>query len=249
MILYETRESVARVGAPVLGDKNDNNYRSFFGFPSSTQDLIKKQGHVKDLDGQELYCDEILVDVDDNSSIDATLAAIKKSGVKHTVYTTGNRGCHISIPIEPIQHRQLVYSVKQYVKSLGIWDYIDTSVFRAAGQFRAVGARHEKTGKHKSVLYEVEGNVPKLRIMAPPPLTHAKLDVNHEPTEQDKFQLYINMLAARGPGTRTPHFYILWRSCIRAGVSNPTEIILWWNSRQSSPHSDKYVINKIRGFR
>jgi len=249
MILYEIRETVARVGAPVLGDKNDNNYRSFFGFPQSTQALIKKQGHVKNLDGQELYCDEVLVDVDDNTSIDATLAAIKKSGYAHTVYTTGNRGCHISIPIEPIQHRQLVYSVKQFVKSLGIWEYIDTSVFRAAGQFRAVGARHEKTGKHKSELYKVEGTVPKIRILTPPPMTHTKINVNHEPTEQDKYQLYINMLAAREPGARTPHFYILWRSCIRAGVENPSEIILWWNRTQKEPHTDSYVTNKIRGFR
>jgi hypothetical protein len=249
MILYETRSQVARFGAPVLGNKNDNNYRSFFGFPSSTQDLIKKQGHVKNLDDQELYCDEILIDIDDSTSVDAVLAAIKKSGFAHTVFTTGNRGCHVSIPIEPVQSKHLVYSVKLFVKGLGIWNLIDTSVFRAAGQFRAVGAKHEKTGKQKSALYAVEGSIPKLRIVVPPPVAHTRLDVNHEPTEQDKFQLYMNMLAARDPGARTPHFYILFKSCIRAGLDNPSEIILWWNSTQKEPHPDKYVINKIRGFR
>ena len=253
MLVFEWRSTVTRVGPPVLAATRPEgaNYRSMFAYPSSTAELIRKQGNMKNLDGKMVYCDTILIDIDKEEHVQEVHNIIESLGYGYTMYTTGNRGRHYHIPIKPIQGVNVVYSVKHWLQSVGLWNLIDNSVYRPAGQFRAIGAKHQRTGKLKQAIGSKQSDkILSIALLSPPPVARPLWQLQ-EGTPESKFNFYLNLLAERGCGQRHQHMYIVFKSAQQAGLDRETaeDCVRWWNATfAETPHSDAAVERKLKGM-
>lgn len=252
-MLYEWRSQVARFGPPKLAEQKPEGaqFRSVFGFPRETANIIERQQSMKNLNGKMLYSDTILVDVDNEAHVDKVVDILNGLHVNYQVCDTGNRGRHFHIPIEPLEGVNVVYSIKHWLQSVGLWPLIDTSIYRPAGQFRAVGAVHRKTGRVKRVTDNVEGRKPALKMLTPPPITKPLWQLE-EGTPDTIFNFFMNILAERDCGQRHPHLYIIFKSGQSAGYSREEveECAHWWNQVWTTvPHSYEAVERKLKGMR
>ncbi len=250
---YEWRETLVRKGPPILSDTATGNaqFRSVYGFPPVTEKLIVAQKHMKNLDGKMLYSDTLLIDIDKQEHVAKAKSLLRELGIGYEVWTTGNRGCHVHIPIQPMVGVNVIYSQKHWLKSVGLWDLIDTTIYRPAGQFRAAGAVHRTTKEIKRRLSVQQGRLLEIRMLAPPPIVHTDWELE-ETSPTKLFDFFMNLLARRDMGGRHMHMYILFKSGQKAGLPREEieDCIRWWNQTMAEvPHRDDAVERKLRGFK
>jgi hypothetical protein len=253
-MMYEWRTQVKRVGPPILAPSAPSGaqFRSVYAFPETTVRKITKQNSMKDLDGCMVTSDTVLIDVDKEENVGPARKILEKLGIVVHEYTTGNRGVHWHLPVEVMTGVNVIYSQKQWLKSVGLWSLIDTSIYRPAGQFRAIGATHSKTGRVKALVGMFGTTTLKIKLLLPPPVTASSSWLLEEGTPETVFAFYMNLLSYRGMGGRHPHIYILFKSGQKAGLDRGEieECIHWWNNRMTEePHSHRAVEQKLKGIR
>ncbi len=250
----EWRKSVVRYGKPKLAESNpgDYNFHSVYCFPPETVNKIETQGHMKNLDGCSVYSDTLYIDIDKPGHVAKATAILEDLKAPVKILSTGNRGIHAEVATSPLLGPNTIYSQKRWLKSAGLWELVDTSIYRPAGQFRALGAIHQKTGRRKTIVREIAGTPLVIPMLTPPPIASGVQDwAQEEGSPEAEFQLHLNLLAVRGVGCRTPHMYIVFKSAQRAGLTRQEaeECVYWWNDSQQDPHPTEYVAKKLRGFR
>ena len=249
-IKYEYRDAVARFGEPILEPNASRQYsfRSVFGYPEETVQFIQSNGNTQGLKGKLVYCDTVLIDIDEEENVEQVLHIISDLGIGNTVWNTGNRGVHLHIPIEPITGVNVVYSVTEWLKGIGVWSLIDSSIYREGGQFRVPGATHTKTGRVKVLETEVDGTVPTVTLLVPPPVAPR----NDLVTDGDPLEFYLNLLQRRGEGGRHMHLFILWQSGRAMGLDRDEleSALHWWNdTKTDTPHTSSMMAKKLKGFK
>lgn len=252
-MMYEWRTQVKRVGLPVLAEIAPPNaqFRSVYSFPEATTRKIIKQKSMKNLDGCMVSSDTVLIDVDKEENVAPARKILEALGIVVHEYTTGNRGVHWHLPVKTMTGVNVIYSQKQWLKSIGLWSLIDTSIYRPAGQFRAIGATHTKTGRLKALVSTFGTKALEIRLLLPPPVTVKPTWLLEEGTPETVFEFYMNLLSYRGMGGRHPHIYILFKSGQKAGLGRAEleECIHWWNNRMTEePHSHRAVEQKLKGI-
>lgn len=253
-MLYEWRKKVVRGGPPVLAPTRPEGaqFRSVYAFPTDTVQIIQRQQSMKNLNGKMVASDTLLIDVDDAQNVDTCRDILIRLGIKFQEFTTGNRGRHWHIPIDRMIGVNVIYSQTQWLKSVGLWDMIDTSIYRPAGQFRCIGAKHRKTGELKRLVKEYDGKLLHITTLTPPPVVVKHDWICEEGTPEAEFDFFMNVLAERGEGRRHMHMYITFQSGKQAGLERAEieDCIRWWNRRMTyTPHSDQMIDKKLRGFK
>ena len=194
----------------------------------------------------------ILIDIDKSENVEKVKSLIDNLGIGYEIWTTGNRGCHIHIPIKPMLGVNVVYSQKHWLESVGLWALVDRSIYRPAGLFRAAGAVHSLTKKTKRMLSAHKGKLLEIRMLVPPPVTENN-DWDLEETDPSRlFNFFMNLLACRDMGDRHTHMYILFKSGQSAGLPRDEieDCIRWWNQTMTEmPHRDDAVERKLKGFK
>jgi hypothetical protein len=147
----------------------------------------------------------------------------------------------------------VIWSQTCWLRDIGVWDVIDTSIYRENGQIRVPGAVHEKTGRVKELVerYEGHGELVTIPLLKSPPMPTASSEIEPGTTEA-KNEYHRNLLYKRREGGRHTHMFVLWNRGKAAGIS-PSEIyddIRWWNDVFAEPsHTASAVETKLRGFR
>jgi len=254
-IVYEYRRTTKRIGGPLLrpGDMDGGgefNFRSLYGYPSETAGFIRKNNNTRDLKRKPIFSDVLLIDVDNEAFVDEVRQGLVQGNVVFTEYDTGNRGRHFHVNIEPMIGDHVIYSQIQWLKKMELWDKVDTSVYRETGQFRTIGAKHQKTGKIKKDVGGTEGHATKIPKQVPPPVTVPEYDVGSGSSDEQQIFL-MNLLLKRGEGQRHLHIFILWRSGLKAGYEPETvkDAIRMWNRAQAIPHEEHVMESKLRSMK
>lgn len=224
-----------------------SNFRSVYGFPPETAALIKANGSVGGLWGNPVCSSFLFVDVDEDDYVEEVEKVIAGLGAGFSKWTTGNRGAHFHIDMEAITNRHLPYSQAEFIKSLGLQEKVDMSIYRHHSIFRVPGAIHQDTKQVKELLYYIDGPVLSIPIIEEPEPDYA----NHEEGTPETIQRFKrNLLQRRGVGRRHTHLFILFESGIKAGhdVDTVLEYLYWWNAQQRDPHSEETVYKKWKGF-
>ena len=73
-------------------------FRSYFGYPEWVWKIIESQGNSSGLGDLPVYCNEIVIDVDEDSEVEAVRQGLLQLGVFFMEYSA-NRGLHFTIPI------------------------------------------------------------------------------------------------------------------------------------------------------
>lgn len=255
MMIYEWRKKLVRGGPPVLSSTKPEGaqFRSVYAFPTTTVSIIQRQQSMKNLNGKMVASDTLLIDVDDSTHVDTCRDILLQLGIGFQEYTTGNRGCHFEIPIIPMMGVNVIYSQIQWLKSVGLWDMIDTSIYKPAGQFRCIGAKHRKTGQFKRLVQEYKGpKILEITTLSPPPVVVKNDWLCEEGTPESEFDFFMNVLAERGEGKRHPHMYITFQAGKAAGLERAEieDCIRWWNQHMTYvPHTDQAIEKKLRSFK
>lgn len=252
-IKYEYRTEKYRRGAPLLLDTPSRQfrYRSLYGYGPDTAQDIHSRGNTRDLAGCPVYSDCIVVDCDTEVEAETVKERLTELDIPFELWLTGNRGCHFHIPIEPMYGTDVIWSQTCWLRDIGIWDIIDTSIYRENGQIRVPGAVHEKTGRVKEKVMNAVGTAIKIDRRTPPPtITNRREVVDGSPEARHEY--FRNLMYQRFEGGRHGHMFILWCRGNEAGFSSETIFndIRWWNSRCAIPsHSPSDVERKLRGFK
>ena len=252
-ITYEYREDKIRTGSPILQSNPDRQYRyrSLYGYGADTASTINSNGHTRDLSGCVVYSDCLIIDCDTTEEAEAVLEIIKNLDIASELWTTGNRGCHIHIPIVPMQGTDVIWSQISWLRDIGVWELVDKSIYREGGQIRVPGAEHEKTGKIKEKLLDIEGEILEIPLRKSPPKPVASTTIV-EGTKEAKAEYHRNLLYQRTEGNRHLHMFILWKRGRSAGYDDDTirDDIRWWNDNMAVPSHPWHVVEqKLRSFR
>jgi len=244
MISYEYRNNVIRYKhekVNLCDTPQQTNFRSYFGYPQPTHDLILSQGNTANLKRKEVYCNELLLDVDNPEQLEPVIGLLRNLGWNYKQYTTGNRGAHFHVRIKPIVGEYVPYSIKQLLRRVGLFDRVDTSPIHPAGQFRQEGATHEKTGKKKALTYSQEGLIPSVPYLVEPPPV---VDRHSESDEHDGFMYSYLLLTNVDVGDRYKRLYAIMQHGIRAGegLEAIKRDLLAWNANLDTPHNTESII-------
>ena len=251
MIVYEWRPKLQRAKntPPVLSLEpiEGSCFRSVYGYPKETEELIARQGSVGGLKGHPVQSSFLFVDVDEEENVKEVESVIAGLGVGYSKWTTGNRGAHFHIDMASVTDSRLPFSQAEFIRGCGLGDLVDMSIYRHHSIFRVPGAIHQTTGKVKECLYHVDGPVLSIDLVTEPEPEYE----NHNEGDLESIrQFKKNLLAKRGVGKRHPHLFILFQSGIKAGqdIDSMLDYMLWWNSQQKQPHSEETIHNKWKGF-
>ena len=252
--MYEWRTDKYRMGAPVLLDTPDRQYRyrSLYGYGPDTIRGINARKNTRDLAGCPVYSDHIIIDCDTQGEATTVEARLTELEINFELWLTGNRGCHFHIAIDPMFGTHVIWSQVCWLKSIGIWDTIDTSIYREGGQIRVAGAIHEKTGKPKEMIRGADNDsritIPKL-VPPPMPVVSEQLEPG---TPEARNEYHRNLFYKRSEGGRHTHMFVLWKRGVAAGypLDDIRQDIRWWNDTFAQPsHTATAVETKLRGFR
>lgn len=253
-IMYEWRTDKYRMGAPVLLDAPDRQYRyrSLYGYGPDTIRGINARKNTRDLAGSPVYSDHIIIDCDTQGEAEIVKERLIELEIPFELWLTGNRGCHFHISIEPMWGTDTIWSQTCWLRDIGVWEVIDTSIYRENGQIRVAGAIHEKTGRVKELVHRHGGSIrTKIDIRKSPPMPVASSEVEAG-TPEAKNEYHRNLFYRRNEGGRHTHMFVLWNRGKAAGYS-PSDIrddIRWWNDTFAEPsHTTTAVETKLRGFR
>ena len=252
-INYEFRTNKIRYGSPNLLESPERQYtyRSLYGYDPEVTSMIKGNGHTRGLKSHPVYSDMIIIDCDTADEAVIVEKRLVELNIAFELWNTGNRGCHFHIDIEPMYGKDTIWSQICWLKEIGVWDAIDTSIYREGGQIRVPGAIHEKTGRKKEIVKTVVGEKPSIRIMVAPPIAPIRIDTK-EGTQASKEEYQRNLRYYRSEGSRHMHMYILWKRGLEAGYDVDVirdDIRRWNDERAEPPHDARMVEMKLQSFR
>jgi hypothetical protein len=213
---------------------------------------INTRKHTRGLSGEPVYSDLLIIDCDTTDEATTVKERLVELDIPFELWLTGNRGCHFHIAIEPMWGTDVIWSQTSWLRRIGVWDVIDTSIYREGGQIRVPGAVHEKTGRTKELIEEaVSSELVVIPTLKSPPLPAVKQEI-HDGTPEARFEYHRNLLYRRSEGGRHTHMFVLWNRGRAAGY-DPEDIredIRWWNETMATPsHTTTAVESKLRGFR
>ena len=240
MIKYEYRSTGRRTSKPKLLKNYEfrglAGFRSLFGFSKEAIDHIEYTQATRGVGKFPLYMDTLILDFDDNPlAQEKAKEWLEEKGYGYTTYTTGNRGEHIHIPIEPMQQIGLAPLVKSIVQKL--FPGADESIYKPTGVIRLPGTYHSKTGSKMCKLNDIKGT--KLRIINYKPEGFAPIPygLKEQNPEQLEAWLIRDLHKYVGDGGRNNHLFHICATAIRLGYPFETteELARSWNETYASP--------------
>lgn len=144
--------------------KSGMHFASVYAVREEDARYIQEAGTAAHFKGI-VWSQKLWVDLDTDESARAAQSKLKELGYAFSVYTTGNRGCHIGIARDARPSHILPIQDKQWVKAN--LPGADLSLYWHLHLIRLPGAIHEETGRPKQLVYEVDGKAVELQPYNP----------------------------------------------------------------------------------
>jgi len=249
MIQYEWRDEPIRLHKPIIAitPPAPVRFRSVYGYPTEAQAHIEASGNIVGVKQFAVHSSTLFIDVDEEEHLDKIERIIAATGVGYSVWSTGNRGLHFHIDMEPVVSIDLPYSQAEYIRGLGLSKLVDMTIYRHHSIIRVPGAVHAKTGKTKELLRSVDGPMLTINLVQEPEPEFE----HHEAGDPEAVRRFRrNLIQKRGVGQRHTHLFILFESGIKSGqdIDSMLDWLYWWNSHQGQPHSADMIYLKWKGF-
>lgn len=222
-------------------------FHTVYRFSEEAAEEIRKQGNSRGFSRFPVFADSVWFDFDDDrNEIKHLISVLDQHKLGYTVYTTGNRGFHVSVPHTPLFDVTVPYTHKKLVEDLGVT--CDPTLYQHSRLLRTIGTVHEKTGKPKQVIDHVDGEAILEISLRSPEESRFKIC---EVADEELLPFLLSSLArlygnSPGEGRRHTTCWGLARDAARCGLSFETtlELLLTMNAswRKDSKDVD-YIRN------
>lgn len=217
-------------------------FRSVYGFK-------EQPNQSKGLNKYSVFSDTLIMDFDDGleGEVLKVLDILIKEELTYYLYNSGNKGCHLHIPIVSMYGDSVPYSQKKFVEEHNF--NCDLSIYKHSSLIRLVGTIHKKTGKLKELINFNEGAILEIPYMEEPKQKFK----NVKPRQDDILYIALTKCAklvgmSANPGERTNTIWSISRNFFDSGISFDTALELAYsiNSTWSKPLEEAGVLRAVR---
>lgn len=251
MYYVEIRKQIQRKHDPQLVpldtiwsvDGTEYPFRSVYAYTEETAEQVYNKRSTAGLQSVYKYSDMLFIDIDSDDN-DVQIAGNKLCdlGLEFEYWTTGNRGGHFHLPLEPMAGLHTNEYQRKWVDE-NIPVKTDCTIYTCNGQFRMPHAVHDKTGKPKELQEKIAGKI--LRIDTVQPLLRRN-NQWHCHTTVDNY--VDNLTRYAGVGERHQRIMMIVKDGIKLGFSldKVTQDVLLYNQKWLHPQMDvKEVIRHV----
>lgn len=147
--------------------RRDPGFCSVYAFPEEVALDMIASGSSAGLSRYTPASDWLVIDLDDgDKQLQKTIDALVQQGLGFTVWSSGSKGYHITVPHQFIADKALPYSHLRFVENLGI--AADWSLYRPSSLVALPGRIHKKTKVKKLLIHTYEGGLLDLPILPIP---------------------------------------------------------------------------------
>jgi hypothetical protein len=220
---------------------------SIYAFQEDAAKEIIAQGNSKGLGRFPVWADKVVFDLDNGEEgLQELTAWCQERKLGYRIFSSGSKGFHLEVPHIPVLSRSLPYTHRLLAESTGV--PCDPTLYQSGRLYRLEGTLHEKTGKPKQLVEEVEGeNLLEIATREPPESRFKIRDVE----DSELLPFFLNSVSnlinnSPGPGRRHCTLWGMAKDAGRCGLSYETtlELLLTANASWGSDSKDvDYVEN------
>jgi hypothetical protein len=206
----------------------DPGYASVYAFREEDAQVIIEAKSSAGMNRFAVQTDVLMIDLDDGDrQLRRAEAALAALGLSYTVWASGGKGYHISIPMRCACFSiDLPYSQRKWVEALDVG--ADLSLYQHGRVLSLPGRVHPKTGNRKTKVKDVLGGGLKLDlplICSPAPV-FAAIEGGAGDLEAGLWQLIGILGKEPEPGNRHTKIWSTAKSLADAGLSYDTALDL-----------------------
>lgn len=237
---------VALDDLPKFLKRHNPGFRSLYEFGEEDAGRIRSNNHSRGLNAFMVYSDILVIDLDNgDKDLHKLEKYIKEHDYKYEIWSSGGKGYHVYIFITPMYGKDVPYSQKCFVETLGV--DADLSLYQHGRLFRLPRTIHKKTNKRKELLRSGGGKLLTIEMQkAPIKADLPALRFENEDTSEMVYALlrFIQMIESpKGPGERHMHIWGTATMFARAGLSMVAalELLQWVNEQWPEPKDPEDV--------
>lgn len=225
-------------------NRHNPGFRSVYMFNQDDAYQIAASESSKGFKQYGVYSDHLFIDLDggDAALLQAEAALV---GYQYEVWSSGGKGYHIVLPTPMYHGTDLPQAHLEFVDSLGCG--ADLSLYRASSLIALPGRVHQKTGKRKTKVKDVDGR--QLTLEQPKMLPKA-FNITYDDEPISFVFMRLASLAETPPAQGNRHT-VLWSTSsqlARTGLSYETaeELMQFVNAKWLAPKSEEEVTRAVR---
>lgn len=231
--------------------RDDAGYSSYYWFTEEAANEIRAQGHSAGLSRFPVYTRYLVIDIDREDDLLTALAdtysisnQLTDRNLKHSVWFSGGKGCHIYIHCEEMFGVDVPYSQLSWIRQQG-WK-VDETLYQHARLLSNPGRKSKKTGIRKHKMFDKNGDLLVVPRVDPPVRKEVAAGVGT--ADLARVALYRLQKAFEGdPSSRHQTIWSLSMSFAEAGTDKQltTELMRWVNSSWSNPKDDGGLLRAV----
>lgn len=239
---------------PEFYKQDDAGYSTYYWFTKEAANEIKTQGHSAGLSRFPVYSQFLVIDIDRDNDMFSALAdtfsisnKLKEMGLKHSLWFSGGKGCHIYIHTEPMFDINVPHTHLMWVKTILEGYKTDESLYQHGRLLSNPGRKSQKTGIRKHKISDVPGELLSLTVQAPP--TRIRTRTPEGNNDFARIALFrASKVLESEPSSRHTTLWSLAGAFAEAGMeeSLTTGILTWVNQMWKTPKDQEGLERAVR---
>lgn len=226
--------------------KGDNpGYATNYYFGEEDAEKITKAKSIKGFKEAKVASDFIMIDIDQKDELINVEKALELGKWTYEVWKTGGKGYHVIVPHQWAYSKDLPYSHKCFVESLGL--KVDPTAYQPQRLTALPRCKHRKTGVRKHLVKRVKGKTLDLKIVEKPEIAWKVAE--EEGGDLISFLMYATDVASMDayPGERHSRLWGLAKDAARCGISFECccELLTKINEQWSDPKDESEVRSAV----
>lgn len=236
---------------PEFYQREDAGYSSYYWFTKEAADEIRAQGNSVGLSRFPVYTRYLVIDIDREDDLLTALAdtysisnQLTDRGLRHSVWFSGGKGCHIYIHCEEMFGVDVPYSQLSWIRQQG-WK-VDETLYQHARLLSNPGRKSKKSGIRKHKMFDKHGELLVVPRVTPP--VRREVTVGAGTADAARIAFYRLQRAFEGdPSSRHQAIWSLSMSFADAGADKQltTELMRWVNKNWSQPKDDEGLLRAV----
>ena len=237
---------------PDFYQRDDAGYSTYYWFTEEAANEIRAQGNSVGLSRFPVYTRFLVIDIDREDDLFTALAdtysisnQLRERGLKHSIWFSGGKGCHIYIHCEPIFGVDVPYSQLSWIRQQG-WK-VDETLYQHARLLSNPGRKSKKTGIRKHKIVDYDGSLLRIERVAPPVKKEIATDVGTK--DLARIALFRAQKALeQDPSSRHTTLWSIASTFAQAGanINFTIEVLRWVNSHWENPKDDEGLIRAVK---